>query len=59
MDRCAGAKDDTALKLVLLANGEIGDMRDLVKPVKKPGEELLEELDAAKADQKPKSITIR
>jgi len=59
MERIPAIKDQPALKQVLLANGEIGDMRDLNKPVKKAGEELLEQLDAANADKKPRDITIR
>jgi hypothetical protein len=47
------------MKMVLLANGEIGDMRDLAKPAKKAREELLEKLDAANADIEPKGVSIR
>ena len=59
LERCAGIKDNNNMKMVLLANGEIGDMRDLAKPAKKAGEELLEKLDAANADIEPKGVSIR
>ena len=59
MERIPAIKDQPAIKQVLLANGEIGDMRDLTKPAKKAGEELLEQLDAANVDKKAKDITIR
>jgi len=40
-------KNEEKLKSVLLANGEVGDMRDLQKPAKRTGTELLEKIDKA------------
>lgn len=34
-------------------------MRDLTRPTKKAGEELLEVLDEHNAEKKPKGVTIR